>query len=115
MELELIGYVFDYCIGFNFIESQLILPLKMATHYDNDPAEKNSIKNAAQKEDSQMEIIDKIWTNIVREWRPQSEVMFLRYSGHALSLLSVIPAYEVGKLYIFTCLLHYEISTYLKI
>ena len=84
-------------IGFHFIELQLILPFKMATHFDNDPAEKNTIKNATSKEDSQVEIVDKIWTNIVKEWRPQSEVMFLRYSGFVLPLLSAIPAYEVGK------------------
>ena len=77
----------------------------MASHFDNDPAEKNSIRNAAKKEESQIEIVDKIWTNIVKEWRPQSEVMFLRYSGFALPLLSMIPAYEVGKLCKLTCLL----------
>ena len=70
----------------------------MATHFDHDPAEKNSIKNAAKTEESQMEIVDKIWTNVVKEWLPQSEVMFLRYSGFALPFLSIIPAYEVGKL-----------------
>ena len=84
-------------IGFHFIELQSILPFKMASHFDNDPAEKNSIRNAAKKEESQIEIVDKIWTNIVKEWRPQSEVMFLRYSGFVLPLLSAIPAYEVGK------------------
>ena len=90
-------------IGFHFIELQSILPFKMASHFDNDPAEKNSIRNAAKKEESQIEIVDKIWTNIVKEWRPQSEVMFLRYSGFALPLLSIIPAYEVGKLCIHVC------------
>ena len=85
-------------IGFYFIELQSIFPFKMATHFDHDPAEKNSIRNAAKTEESQMEIVDKIWTNIVKEWRPQSEVMFLRYSGFALPFLSIIPAYEVGKL-----------------
>ena len=90
-------------IGFQFIESQSILPFKMASHFDHDPAEKNSIKNAAKKEESQMEIVDKIWTNVVKEWLPQSEVMFLRYSGFALPLLSIIPAYEVGKLCILVC------------
>ena len=60
----------------------------MASHFDHDPAEKNSIKNAAKKEESQMEIVDKIWTNVVKEWLPQSEVMFLRYSGFALPLLT---------------------------
>ena len=84
-------------IGFHFIELQSILPFKMATHSDIDPAEKNLIRNAAKKEDSQMEIVDKIWTNVVKEWLPQSEVMFLRYSGYALPLLSAIPAIEVGK------------------
>ena len=81
----------------------------MASHFDNDPAEKNSIRNAAKKEESQIEIVDKIWTNIVKEWRPQSEVMFLRYSGFALPLLSIIPAYEVGKL----CMLRFLLSKYL--
>ena len=93
-------------IGFHFIELQSILPIKMANHFDHDPAEKNSIRNAAKKEESQIEIVDKIWTNIVKEWRPQSEVMFLRYSGFALPLLSIIPAYEVGKL----CMLRYLVK-----
>ena len=84
-------------IGFHFIELPSILPFRMATHFDNDPAEKNSIRNVAKKEDSQMEIVDKIWTNIVKEWSPQSEVMFLRYGGFVLPLLSAIPAFEVGK------------------
>ena len=96
-------------IGFHFIELQSILPFKMASHFDNDPAEKNSIRNAAKKEESQIEIVDKIWTNIVKEWRPQSEVMFLRYSGFALPLLSIIPAYEVGKLCMLRCLVKYII------
>merc|ERR1712083_509312 len=45
----------------------------------------------------EMENTEKIWKEIVKEWRPKSETFFLRMSTFALPLLSTVTAYEVAK------------------
>ena len=70
----------------------------MATHFDFDPADKNMISKATKSQRStEMETVDMIWSEIINEWRPKSETVFLRMGGYALPTLSALTAYEVGK------------------
>ena len=70
----------------------------MTTHYDIDPADKNMISPAIKSQRStEQETVNMIWNDIVHEWRPKSETVFLRMGGWALPLLSSATAYEVGK------------------
>ena len=47
-------------IGFHFIELQSILPFKMASHFDNDPAEKNSIREDQKDEDLLLNVANRL-------------------------------------------------------
>ena len=70
----------------------------MTTHYDIDPADKNIISSAIKSQRStEQENVNMIWNEIVHEWRPKSETVFLRMGGWALPFLSSATAYEVGK------------------
>ena len=57
-------------------------------------------------------MVERLWTEVVQEWRPRSETKFLRYSGFCLPLLSVLPATEVGKLYLILLMSYLISGTY---
>ena len=41
--------------------------------------------------------VDRIWSDIVNEWRPQSETFFLRWGSFILPQISILTAYEVAR------------------
>ena len=41
--------------------------------------------------------VDRIWSDIVTEWRPQSETFFLRWGSFILPQISILTAYEVAR------------------